>query len=86
MENWYGTLINQNNRHRELLKAADDERLANECQAANRRAFHVQRLADLAVLIGIALMALGGATPKGRRSRPSKTQTAPGAARRTVNA
>jgi len=86
MENWYGTLINQNNRHHELQQAAARERLADQCQAGSRPAFRVQRLADLAVLIGIALMALRGAMPKGGSERIPKTQSAPGATPRSVNA
>lgn len=86
MENWYGTLINQNNRHRELLQAAEQERLANRLRADSPPGFRVQRLADVAVLIGIVLMALGGAMPKGRSGRGRTAQTAPGATPRGVNA
>jgi hypothetical protein len=86
MENWYGSFINQNNRHRELLEAAARERLANKCQAASRPSFRVQRLADLAVLIGIALMALGGVRHKGRSSQRRETQGTPGVAPRSVEA
>ncbi len=86
MENWYGTLINQNNRHRELLELADQERRANQRHAGSRPAFRVQRLADLAVLIGIVIMALRGSMPKARRNRGLEAQGAPGATPRSVNA
>jgi hypothetical protein len=86
MENWYGTLINQNNRHRELLRVADQEQRAKQCQADSRPAFRVQRLANLAVLIGIVAVALRGAMPKRGNRQPSKPQPVPGATPRSVKA
>jgi hypothetical protein len=86
MENWYGTLINQNNRHRELLRVAEEEQRGRQCQADSPPAFRVQRLADLAVLVGIVAVALRGSLPKPRSSQKAETQTAPGATPRSVKA
>jgi len=86
MENWYGTVINQNSRHRELLEAAEKERLGKECQAESEPGFRVQRLADLAVLIGLGLMALRGAWPKRQRRQPTQAKTPSSATPRSVNA
>jgi hypothetical protein len=86
VENWYGTVINQNSRHRELLEAAEKERLAKKCAAESESGFRVQRLADLAVLVGIALMALRGAMPKRQRKQSTQPQTPPTATPRSVNA
>jgi len=43
MESWYGILWKHKNRHEELLKAAERERLANELLAQQRAAAEAER-------------------------------------------
>ena len=63
MENWYGTLINQSNRHRELLEQAARERVANVALACRRHAIRVlsnaiSGLMAFVVVAGVARIAL----------------------------
>lgn len=72
MESWYGLLWQHKNRHGELLKRAERDRLVNELlerQRSNSNPSMVSLLglATLAVLAGVLRIAWG--TPGGSRSK-----------------
>ena len=72
MESWYGLLWQHNNRHRELLKRAERDRLVNELlerQRSNENPSMVSLLglATVAVLVGLLRIAWGlPGTSRGR--------------------
>jgi len=71
MESWYGLLWQHKNRHGELLKKAERDRLVNELleqqRSANPSMVSLLGLATVAVLIGVLRVAWG--TPGSSRGR-----------------